>query len=289
MDHTEVAPGYDAIGKKLLGCLLGVCIKLARSKIKVLKDVSGYVMPGSMTLVLSSPGSGKSTLLKTVVITGDVRKATSQQTTQAGLSSRLAIKWPITYVTQHEQRSEKLSSLFPMAALYATVRCRDSYEDYILYMFGLIKIGLALLLMASRMATETDWQRDCYGFISLVQISPEFFDLFDRVILLRERSRPTSMRRELLLEAWNMVDAGTFYRLLQLARVDSIPIVPCPYWHIIFCLKNHHSMQMNFEIKSGSHFHLWIESKRETMNQENLRTGRAHASLAREPKETRKL
>ncbi|EFJ24884.1 hypothetical protein SELMODRAFT_414387 [Selaginella moellendorffii] len=252
MDHTEVAPGYDTIGKKLLGCLLGVCIKLARSKIKVLKDVSGYVMPGSMTLVLSSPGSGKSTLLKTVVITGDVRKATSQQTTQSG---GLAIKWPITYVTQHEQRSEKLSSLFSMAALYATVRCRDSYEDYILYMFGLIKIGLALLLMASRMATETDWQRDCYGFISL----------------------PAH------------VDAGTFHRILQLARVDSIPIVPCPYWHIIFCLKNHHSMQMNFEIKSGSHSHLWIESKRETMNQENLRTGRAHASLAREPKETRKL
>ncbi|XP_024529740.1 ABC transporter G family member 38-like [Selaginella moellendorffii] len=69
MDHTEVGPGYDTFGKKLLGCLLGVCIKLARSKkksskIKVLKDVSGYVMPGSMTLVLGPPGSGKSTLLK---------------------------------------------------------------------------------------------------------------------------------------------------------------------------------------------------------------------------------
>lgn len=55
--------------------------------VDILKDVTGYVMPGTMTLILGGPGSGKSTLQsllagmphkdKTTTIKGEVRGAFS--------------------------------------------------------------------------------------------------------------------------------------------------------------------------------------------------------------------
>ncbi|KAL6623571.1 hypothetical protein ACP70R_033450 [Stipagrostis hirtigluma subsp. patula] len=59
---------YETFGNKLLECFVQPVRSLSLSKrsaeLHILKGIDGYVMPGSMTLVLGPPGSGKSTLLK---------------------------------------------------------------------------------------------------------------------------------------------------------------------------------------------------------------------------------
>ncbi|EFJ30268.1 ATP-binding cassette transporter [Selaginella moellendorffii] len=65
----QQAQSYETFGRKIVGCFLGPLKLLAKkrdqpSSVKVLDDVSGYVMPGSMTLVIGPAGSGKTALLK---------------------------------------------------------------------------------------------------------------------------------------------------------------------------------------------------------------------------------
>ncbi|KAG2630033.1 hypothetical protein PVAP13_3KG516603 [Panicum virgatum] len=59
---------YETFGNKLLECFMQPVRSLSLSKrsaeFQILKGIDGYIMPGSMTLVLGPPGSGKSTLLK---------------------------------------------------------------------------------------------------------------------------------------------------------------------------------------------------------------------------------
>ncbi|CAN6348072.1 unnamed protein product [Urochloa humidicola] len=59
---------YETFGNKLLACFVQPVGSLSLSKrsteFQILKGIDGYIMPGSMTLVLGPPGSGKSTLLK---------------------------------------------------------------------------------------------------------------------------------------------------------------------------------------------------------------------------------
>ncbi|TVU49709.1 hypothetical protein EJB05_01035, partial [Eragrostis curvula] len=59
---------YETFGNKLLECFLQPVRSLSLSKrlaeFHILKGIDGYIMPGSITLVLGPPGSGKSTLLK---------------------------------------------------------------------------------------------------------------------------------------------------------------------------------------------------------------------------------
>ncbi|TVU32503.1 hypothetical protein EJB05_24234, partial [Eragrostis curvula] len=59
---------YETFGNKLLECFLQPVRSLSLSKrlaeLPILKGIDGYIMPGSITLVLGQPGSGKSTLLK---------------------------------------------------------------------------------------------------------------------------------------------------------------------------------------------------------------------------------
>ncbi|CAN6338630.1 unnamed protein product [Urochloa humidicola] len=59
---------YETFGNKLLECFVQPARSLSLSKrsteLQILKGIDGYIMPGSMTLVLGPPGSGKSTLLK---------------------------------------------------------------------------------------------------------------------------------------------------------------------------------------------------------------------------------
>ncbi|ERN03264.1 ABC transporter G family member 36 isoform X1 [Amborella trichopoda] len=60
--------GYETFGKKLFGCFFGLAFRLLQKRysswMPVLKGIDGYVMPGSMTLLLGPPGSGKSSLLQ---------------------------------------------------------------------------------------------------------------------------------------------------------------------------------------------------------------------------------
>ncbi|XP_021692482.2 ABC transporter G family member 37 [Hevea brasiliensis] len=67
--------GYETFGNKVVGCFFGPLRTLLREKnsiwLQVLKGVDGYIMPGSMTLLLGPPGSGKSTLLE--VLAGRVK------------------------------------------------------------------------------------------------------------------------------------------------------------------------------------------------------------------------
>ncbi|GLJ34605.1 hypothetical protein SUGI_0695940 [Cryptomeria japonica] len=62
------SPGYETFGKKLLGCFFGPFKSLYKRNrtinVQILQDIDGYIMPGSMTLLLGPPGSGKSSLLK---------------------------------------------------------------------------------------------------------------------------------------------------------------------------------------------------------------------------------
>ncbi|XP_057493189.1 ABC transporter G family member 31-like [Actinidia eriantha] len=60
--------GYETFGNKVLGCFVGPFRTLLQRKestwLHILKGVDGYIMPGSMTLLLGPPGCGKSTLLE---------------------------------------------------------------------------------------------------------------------------------------------------------------------------------------------------------------------------------
>ncbi|CDP15212.1 unnamed protein product [Coffea canephora] len=59
---------YETFGNKVVGWFTGPFKKIFQSKnstwINILKGIDGYIMPGSMTLLLGPPGCGKSTLLE---------------------------------------------------------------------------------------------------------------------------------------------------------------------------------------------------------------------------------
>ena len=52
--------GYETFGNKVLGCFVGPFRTLLQRKestwLHILKGVDGYIMPGSMTLLLGPPG-----------------------------------------------------------------------------------------------------------------------------------------------------------------------------------------------------------------------------------------
>lgn len=51
---------YETFGNKLVGCFIGPLRKFLQKKtsiwLDILKGVDGYIMPGSMTLLLGPPG-----------------------------------------------------------------------------------------------------------------------------------------------------------------------------------------------------------------------------------------
>ncbi|GAQ83467.1 pleiotropic drug resistance protein [Klebsormidium nitens] len=74
---------YETVGTQVIGLGTQFVTKKTTGDVDILKNVTGYVMPGTMTLVLGGPGSGKSTLQsllsgmphkdKTTTIKGEVR------------------------------------------------------------------------------------------------------------------------------------------------------------------------------------------------------------------------
>ncbi|KAF8043114.1 hypothetical protein BT93_A1456 [Corymbia citriodora subsp. variegata] len=67
--HCKVSSGgYETFGNKLMGCFLGPIKTILKRRgsiwMHILEGVDGYIMPGSMTLLLGPPGSGKSSLLE---------------------------------------------------------------------------------------------------------------------------------------------------------------------------------------------------------------------------------
>ncbi|PON69613.1 ABC transporter, G [Parasponia andersonii] len=70
---------YETFGSKLVDCFMGPLNTVFKSKtsswLQILKGVDGYIMPGSMTLLLGPPGSGKSTLLG--ILAGRVKASRS--------------------------------------------------------------------------------------------------------------------------------------------------------------------------------------------------------------------
>ncbi|OMP09385.1 hypothetical protein COLO4_05497 [Corchorus olitorius] len=60
---------YETFGNKVVGCFVGPLKAVSQSNNstnwnQILRGVDGYIMPGSLTLLLGPPGSGKSTLLE---------------------------------------------------------------------------------------------------------------------------------------------------------------------------------------------------------------------------------
>ncbi|KAK2977191.1 hypothetical protein RJ640_008816 [Escallonia rubra] len=68
---------YETFGNKVVGCFLGPFKTLLKESnstwLPILKGVDGYIMPGSITLLLGPPGCGKSSLLE--IIAGRVQES----------------------------------------------------------------------------------------------------------------------------------------------------------------------------------------------------------------------
>ncbi|KAK3016996.1 hypothetical protein RJ639_006562 [Escallonia herrerae] len=68
---------YETFGNKVVGCFLGPFKTLVKESnstwLPILKGVDGYIMPGSITLLLGPPGCGKSSLLE--IIAGRVQES----------------------------------------------------------------------------------------------------------------------------------------------------------------------------------------------------------------------
>ncbi|KAG6540811.1 hypothetical protein Mapa_017836 [Marchantia paleacea] len=57
-------PGYESIHTQIVSCLKGPFKESTVQQVQVMKNVTGYVMPGTLTLILGPPGCGKSIMPK---------------------------------------------------------------------------------------------------------------------------------------------------------------------------------------------------------------------------------
>ncbi|OWZ17807.1 Pleiotropic drug resistance protein transporter [Phytophthora megakarya] len=177
-------------------------------KKKILRNVSGTFKPGTMTLILGQPGSGKSSLMKllsgrfpagkNISIEGDVKFN--------GLSLRETFEFahacngePDEKEFVHGTPEENQAAVNAMRVMY------KHHPDIIIRQFGLenceMAFGNKLVLMMDEISTGLDsaatfdiisTQRSLAKafnktvVISLLQPSPEVFELFDEVLLLND-------------------------------------------------------------------------------------------------------
>ncbi|ETN11713.1 hypothetical protein PPTG_22526 [Phytophthora nicotianae INRA-310] len=177
-------------------------------KKQVLKDINGVFKPGTITLVLGQPGSGKSSLMKllsgrfpsqkNVTVEGEV--------TYNGMSSdSLSNRLPqfVSYVNQRDKHYPSLTVKetleFAHACCGGGLPARD--EQHFRVTTGEMEFGNKYVMMMDEISTGLDsaatfdiitTQRSIAKkfrktiVISLLQPSPEVFDLFDDVVILNE-------------------------------------------------------------------------------------------------------
>ncbi|KAL3689857.1 hypothetical protein R1sor_016166 [Riccia sorocarpa] len=61
---VQIDPGYESIHTQIVECAKGPFKESKQQKIQLLKDATGYVMPGTLTLVIGGPACGKTVMPK---------------------------------------------------------------------------------------------------------------------------------------------------------------------------------------------------------------------------------
>ncbi|CAL1407763.1 unnamed protein product [Linum trigynum] len=244
---------YETFGSKVVGCFLGPFKTLLQAKkfiwLEVLKGVDGYIMPGSMTLLLGPQGSGKSTLLEVLAGRAIVSKNVNVQgavTYNDKHASQICLSRLIAYISgqpnQHIPfltvretlefardctqglRPENFTPQMRKFFAHALVEGQDPFLEYVLEILRLkdlehkltgdasdsdrqklttaeLALGTYSVMLYDQPISGSDLAatyrlvdtirtvsriQQSSAVMALTQLSQDVFDLFDRVLLLRE-------------------------------------------------------------------------------------------------------
>ncbi|XP_077240342.1 pleiotropic drug resistance protein 1-like [Tasmannia lanceolata] len=246
--------GYATFGNKLLGCFFGPLKTVFQRKnsisLQILKGIDGYVMPGSMTLILGPPGSGKSSLLEILAGRVDRKKDSVVEGVvmyNDKLASEIRLSRLIAYVSGQLNkhlpflsvretlefardctqglRPENFTPQMRKFFAHALVEGQDPFLEYVLEILNLKEVenklaGEGISDMDRQKLTTAELALGTYSIMlydqpfsgsdptatydlvdtvrtlsriqqssavmSLIHLSQEVFDLFDRIILLKE-------------------------------------------------------------------------------------------------------
>ncbi|OAE18414.1 hypothetical protein AXG93_3426s1070 [Marchantia polymorpha subsp. ruderalis] len=250
---NEAKEGYETVGSMSLKLFLP-CIgnRAPPSKFSILQDCTGYLMPGTLTLVCGPPGCGKSSLHKAIAgrLQVDKRTFLNGRVTYNGKGlEEIQPRRVAAYIAQTDRHLPTLSvretvdfaykctSLFPQESAKNSEAVKIVKElggadlplELILHLLGLravadsavgsatvrgvsggerhrvttaeMVVGTFAVLLLDEISTGLDSSatfdivsalrtmarvRQITCLLSLLQPSPEVFDMFDRVIVLNE-------------------------------------------------------------------------------------------------------
>ncbi|XP_058077607.1 ABC transporter G family member 43-like [Magnolia sinica] len=259
--------GYATFGNKLLGCFFAPLRSLFRRKntteLQILKGVDGYVMPGSITLLLGPPGA-KSSLLETIagkvrsgkssVMEGDVtyndKSASDIRLSRliAYVSGQLNKHIPLLSVRETLEfardctqglRPENFTPQMRKFFAHALVEGQDPFLEYVLQILGLKGVEHEL---AGEAISDTDRQKLttaelALGTYSIMLYDQPFsgsdpaatYDLVDtiRTISRIQQSSAVMSLTQLSQEVFDLFDRiillGDGHVLFQGPRQDAIP------------------------------------------------------------------